>query len=487
MLHGLRSRLTKEAVYELLQYIGSPSLYQAYNAKFNQNDNSIKIIPSLLDGTDDVIPTLYSYIALNPLGSRGQGIQPSILVSLLSSQIRFSPTSIANAVRYGYGYKYGYQDIISSSSAKNDKDKDNEDNNKNNNNKDSIGRNKDDDQVGQNMEDISNKKTTSTVRDKNLRGEIEAKSTFEFVPSELVSSENILHCPLTLKETFLNRREMMRALVIKRSNTWLLHIHSEMTLHAGFLLAYIYLIGTTVYQYYTSGENGQKAEYYSQYNGWDCGNGYGYGVSMTRIFLSLICALYTSIYFTNFIMTFSLHDGVIRYSILFYFLLLSLPIIAFIELTILSIVYNENGGLASSIMTTYLSNSLSSIVSTIKPGPKQKDRNHENISKKIDANAQETFFSKFDSALGNTMTKAWSNNDYISLHEKEMDMKKKDRKSRRGIVGAFLHALYHKEDPELLSTDMNQQKAKPKYDTNFQSNDVYNEEKMEEKERLLED
>merc|ERR1712227_822593 len=127
-----------------------------------------------------------------------------------------------------------------------------------------------------------------------------SKATFEFVSPDLISSENILHCPLTLKEAFLNRREMMRALVMKRSRTWLLHIHSEMTMHAAFLLSYIYLIGTTVYGSYTSGDNGE-AKYYSQYNGWDCANGYGYGLSTVRIFLSLICALYTSIYFMNFV------------------------------------------------------------------------------------------------------------------------------------------------------------------------------------------
>ena len=138
-------------------------------------------------------------------------------------------------------------------------------------------------------------------------------------------------------------------------------------------------------------------------------------------------------------------------------------------------------------MATYLTNSVSSIFSTIRSGSKQKEHTEGNKAKNAGPKNRENFFSKFDSAIGNSVTKSWTNHDYISLHEKEMDSKKKSRKSQRGFVGAFLHTLYHKETPEMMSQDRDENTEKQNYDTNFQYDNVYNEEKMEETNRLIED
>lgn len=68
---------------------------------YEESEEEVTIVNTAIDGTDEVIPTIYTITSFNPLGPRYNGIIPSILVSGWKAHTLFSATSLSEALAFG--------------------------------------------------------------------------------------------------------------------------------------------------------------------------------------------------------------------------------------------------------------------------------------------------------------------------------------------------------------------------------------------------
>jgi hypothetical protein len=218
----------------------------------------ISLVRTAIDGSDEVLPTLFTFVQFNVTGPRSLGIRPVVLIAPSRVEMHLSFEDLARTLGVG-----------------------------------SAGE-------GYNV----------------VEGAVAWQSM------------------VSLSDMEARRAEMVRVLAGGKSAMALMNLSSELAMHAAHLASYTALLVSPVYTYYTEGD------YLHKGFGFDCSNAFGWGgIYLHRYVFATLCALYTSMHLLGFLRTFSLRDGVVRYTILFYLLLLTTPVVAALEVYVISRAY----------------------------------------------------------------------------------------------------------------------------------------------------